>query len=630
MKRIFGNSMDDIDNNDDDQKNPMLGGDNSTSPEEKEMDEILSPPDDGTQKPIEGDQVEVIAEEHEYYGQTAEVIEPWEETVLIIFPDGVRMKLPYSFVRKISSMKKKAINKGDTVRVTNSDSYHYGNTGKVTYVESDSFGSSFFKVEFPNGEIESFGEEEIKKVSSKKTSDIPRYQGMGSATVSDPSSPYHSQTGEIVELAPGGPFVLEFPDGTRESFREDQLDGWIDKTSSKKTAQDQLEFQIGEDVVVNDPDREIYEKNGIVVDIYGIEYGDPEIVVELDEGGPRVTVSPEYITKLGVSKKTAQTDKFWEGDRVKVVYDQSPYYGKEGEIATGSEVSNWIVKFPDGSEETFIGADLEKVSSKKTAQELYHEGETVKVLKLSSRYYTQTGEIVFISSEGSLTLEFPNGERETLYDYEIEKLATGVTREKKTAQKDLELLKEKAREYPSAQEFFDAFPININGEDYCILDVPNPDDPQSPARFEQVMKFWEESSGGSPEIIGKKKTAHQIDTQQLNDILQRDFDFTLPELSRRMKDLMQFVEEQMTQSEETMDNAVGMWVDKTDSGNLVVGVLKVAFEEGESATVTKPDSPYFGQEGKVIRIEPTSGLVILEFPNDVQVGYFEEDIARVD
>lgn len=75
-----------------------------------------------------------------------------------------------------------------------------------------------------------------------------------------------------------------------------------------------------------------------------------------------------YLEKYD-SRKKKTADKFWEGDKVKVVFDQSPYYGKEGEILTGSTVANWIVGFPDGSEETFIGADLEKVSSKKTAQE---------------------------------------------------------------------------------------------------------------------------------------------------------------------------------------------------------------------------------------------------------------------
>jgi len=187
-----------------------------------------------------------------------------------------------------------------------------------------------------------------------------------------------------------------------------------------------------------------YEVRDIVkvVEEDHVDYGKIGEVFDIDWTG----VQNKYMVRFDDGHKGAFYD-----ENVRLFEKRSSK--KTAQLITPSELNNLLqrnygITFPENSlrmkklmEYIDPKADLDDVSGvvdiwmektdqerlvvgkKKTAQELYYEGETVNVTDSNSPYRGQNGVISFISPEGNLTLEFPDGSKEPFNENQISKVA---------------------------------------------------------------------------------------------------------------------------------------------------------------------------------------------------------------
>ncbi len=282
------------------------------------------------------------------------------------------------------------------VIVTNPDSHLYGDTLTITYMYSsgkldatDEEGNSH---ELWVSELSDYNPELAKELAGKPKAH--KFKTNEYAKVLDSNSDYYDKIGRVSYLYSSGKVELTFPGGAERVFARNQLELVAEPKQDTPVTGDQESFNVQDKVViVNHPKSYLNGKTGKVDYVY---QNHPEVAVIFDDDELGLEdINVANVKKVEDTTDTSTTDTVFKvGDIVKVISDESSYYGQTGqvlEVGKNPDGKEWVkFKSPTltGGVKTFIDW-VEKV----TDQVEFKLGDKVKIDHKQSLYNGEEGTV---------------------------------------------------------------------------------------------------------------------------------------------------------------------------------------------------------------------------------------------
>ncbi len=359
-----------------------------------------------------GDTVRII--DGEYQGHSGKVTYLYTNgTKAEIDLGGNQVDLPISSIEhadQATSDSPNAINVGDTIKVINSESSYYGQTGEVIETGKSPDGKPWIKFKSPTltGGVKTFIDW-IKKVDEPQATQQPFKKG-DKFKVKQKS---YSVDGSIATVIKGpdndGDYQAVTDDGTTIFTAPFQMEKIKDAPT----------FNAGDKVKITD------KSSGWYGDIGEIEKGpdsdgDYAVIFNNDDN------EWSYFQSDAMEKvtKTQDQPKFAEGDIVKVTgpsaYNNTSYIGYGGTITSVSDDGKFAgVQFDPDTILTYDTSNLTKGETDEIGNLTWEPepevkapinvGDTVKNIKDGHPYFGQTGEVKTVYSSGNVGLVYSDG-----------------------------------------------------------------------------------------------------------------------------------------------------------------------------------------------------------------------------
>lgn len=360
-----------------------------------------------------GDNVRII--DGEYKGYSGKVSYLYSNgTKVEVDLGGNQVDVPITSVEHAdqdSNNSSTGIKVGDNVKVINSESSYYGQTGEVIETGKTPDGKPWIKFKSPEliGGIKTFVDW-VEKIEEQ-----PKFKEGDKVQINYSQSLYNGKEG-VVSAGPDEDGDYKVAVGNKITYVPATGMKKIDSTSASS------KFAMGDKVKILDKSSSFYGEIGEIEN--GPDNDGDYTVIFNNDDTEWSYFQPDAMEKVN---KSEDTPKFSEGDTVKITgpsaYNNSSYIGYAGTITSVSDDGKFAgVRVEDGSSDTILTYEVTNLSMSDTPDidNLTWEpepevkapikvGDTVKNIKDGHPHYGQTGVVKTVYSSGNLGLVYDDG-----------------------------------------------------------------------------------------------------------------------------------------------------------------------------------------------------------------------------